>query len=68
MIDTTEIASTIINGLSLSGFTIEKAFFLANGPTRKKSRINARGPMMRSSWKALKNTSFFIPPMFSAIL
>ena len=43
MMDKTDIASTIINGLSFCGFTIINAFFFAIGPTRKKSRMKAIG-------------------------
>ena len=68
MMDKTDIASTIINGLSFCGFTIINAFFFAIGPTRKKSRMKAIGPMMISSWNAARKTSLLIPPLFREML
>ena len=62
MMDKTEIASTIINGLSFCGFTIVNAFFFAIGPTRKKSRMKAIGPMMISSWNAARKTHYSFRP------
>ena len=66
--ENTEIASTIINGLSLLGSTSFIAFFLAMGPAINVSSIKAATPIIGSSESAATKMKFFIAPVSSAML